>query len=450
MSNQQRNAKGAAAQKKTIFNAADAAGHLKAIKQAANGATNWWKGVLDFGWAGKHPGNNGTQWVPIEYTDKANVKGRLLVRISGERHIGQIMPNTDQGVADLAARVKNKEVQIKKRDKKPSIQFQKWNAQVKTAEDGVTVLLNAEGKPEYPGDDKLSPYYQLADLVGEAFAEEAKERIDRGTALCLKASTMKNATAQAVLAVFAAEQGPRTAGDMILSSEQVGAIRKLYKSPQDVDLLTKGVIIAPNTKIAGLVQEYISDKAPKNKGLPLPNPMTRVAMNFDKTTGMAQLAFFDKSQPFVVEGKQKYDTGKIDGDPINADNVHQFVLSRSLIDGIVNMDSVCFSNLAISMPVKAEVLVVDKPSGGSVGIDDVYDDDEGVQVGAGSHPDSPQEPAAGTKAAPAQPAPQPPKTPAAPVQPTPQAPKTPAAPPKQSAAPDTNYDGLLDELSGGK
>ena len=381
------------ASKKVISNARDVAARLGALKAAAvaDGKEDsaWWLPALKFDWVQPRKGNNGTQWASITYIDENGISSRLVIRINGERHTGQIMPSTDAGVAELAAKVKNPNVKVEKRTKKPAIQIQKWSAQVKTAEDGITILCDDDGQPALPGDDKLSPYYQVASCVGEAFCAEAKERIDRGLALVAKVAEMKKAdkavTAQAVLEAFNAAQGVRRPGDMILASESMSAIRKTFPDAKAAELLTKGATITSNVKIAALAQEYISDKAPRNAGMLLPNPMTRAAMNFDQTTGLAQMAFFDKSLPFTEDGKQKYEAGKIDGDPINADNVHKFVLSRSTLDGIVNMDSVCFSNMGISVPAKAEVLVVDKPSGGSVGLDDVYDDDvydEGAPVPA--------------------------------------------------------------------
>lgn len=428
----------AAAAKKVIFNAPAVAARLAAVRKTATEAdgeeAHWWKGVLDFEWASARKGNNGTQWVSVSYKDENGVHGRLVVRINGERHTGQIMPSTDSGVAEMAARVKNPNVKVEKRTKKPSIQIQKWSAQVKTAEDGITILTDTEGQQILPGDEKLSPYFQVASLVGEAFAAEAKERVDRGVALLAKAVDLKKkdkaVTAQAVLEAFNADQGARRPGDMILASETVGAIRKLFPNAKDTELLTKGATVTSNVKIANLVQEYISDQAKKNAGLQLPNPMTRIAMNFDQTTGLAQLAFFDKGKPYMEQNRQKYEAAKVEDDPVNADNIHKFVLSRSTLDGIVNMDSVCFSNMGISMPVKAEVLVVEQPSSRDVSLDDVYDDD-GVVYGSSDAvaqaPAHPSEPAAAS-----------PKTAAKAAAP---------AAAKPPADDEENYDDLLGELA---
>jgi len=390
----------ATARSKVIFNTAPVGAHLAELKSAALAEgkedSHWWTGTLDFDWASTRKGNNGTQWLNVSYTDENGLKGRIIARINGERHTGQIMPGTEQGVADLAARSKNPNAKIEKRTRKPAIQIQKWKSHVKTEEDGVTIVCDADGQPILPGDEMLSDYFRMAYHIGEAFYTEAKERVDRGLELVSSVAAAKkanrDATAADVLTAFNTEQGVRRPGDMILSSESVGAIRRLFPGGRDSDVLSKGAIITSNVKIAQLVQEFISDQNKKNPGLPLPNPMTRMGMNFDNVTGVAQMAFFDKSAPYIADGKQKYDIGKVDGDPINGDNVHLFVLPRSGLDGIINMDSVCFSNMGISMPVKAEVLVVDKPAARGIDLDDVYDFDDmevelvGVELAAGVTP----------------------------------------------------------------
>ena len=377
--------------KKVIFNASDVAQRLnslmnEAVESGKGEEFPWWEPALGFEWGNFRKGNNGTQWANVCYTDEKGITGRLVVRINGERHSGQIMPSNDAGVSELAARTKNPNVKIEKRTKKPVFQIQKWSVKVKTADDEISVLADADGQPMIPGDEFLSPYYKVARLVGEAFVAEAKLRVDRGNALLTKATEMKRAdkqvTAKAVMDAFAVSNGPGTPGYIVISSEGMAGIRKLFPAAKDSDVIMKGAISVSSSKIVNLVQEYVGLTAKKNVGLPLPNPMTRIAMNFDAVTGLAQLAFFDKGAPYIAEGKQRYEVGKVDGDPVNADNVHKFIVSRCTADGIINMDSVCCSSFGISMPVKVDVLVVEKPEFREIGIDDVYDDDGCVLAGS--------------------------------------------------------------------
>ena len=411
--------KPAADQKKVIFNAPDVAKRLRALRSAAAAGgkdpveEHWWRPALKIEWAGARSGANNTSWMTETYTDEQGLTAPLIVRVKGEQHIGQIKPNSDAGVQELILKMKNPKAKekITPRTMKPSIQINKWSVPVKTAEDGIT-LLEENGKPVLPEDDKLSPYFEVANLVNEAFAAEASERIGRGALLIAKAAEMKKAdkavTGEAVYAAF----GPRAAGDTILVPDQLATLRKHFPTPKDSDAIIRGATVVNNAKVASLVQETISHGATKNAGKPLPNPMTRITMNFDEKTKESKFSIFDKSLPYVEAGKPKYEVAKVDGVPVNADNVHKFILSRSLVDGIVDLSAVCISSMGISMPTKVEVLVVDKPVGAKVGFDDLYDDDElaGIVVSDSapphvSTPAAPAAPAAATSSTAAAPEP---------------------------------------------
>jgi hypothetical protein len=369
--------------RKIIFKAKAVAAHLRKLRAEAN-PESWWKSAIKFDWTTEpRKGANGTQWISITYTDEQGVTGRLNLRIIGERHTGQIMPNTDAGVSELAGRSK---ATIEKRAKQPTIQIQKWSVPVKTAADGITPLSGEDGSPVLPGDDKLSSYYTIADALNEAFAGEVRERVDRGIAFVAgiqKAKLAdKTATAPAILEAHFAG-APRSFGDIILAADSVSAIRRV--APKEADALIKGAIITTNVKIVSLTQEFISSSAMKNAGMPLPNPMTRITMKFDQLTGVAQTSFYDKDAPFMEGGAQRYDVGKVDGEPVNADNIHLFIPPGSIVDAMISID-VCLSNMGISMPVKVETVVVAKPMTKSSGLDDLYgdddEDDDGREIGA--------------------------------------------------------------------
>jgi len=374
-----------------IFNAREVADHLEGLKANAAEGSRWWAPAVKFDWHEiRRPQGSATSWVSIHYTAASKVTGRLVLRILKEGHTGQIMPCSDRELAALVSASKsNQKVQYKKRDKKPAIQIRKWDAAVKTLEDGVTLLTGEDGEPVLPGAQYLSPYFRVAALVGEAFQAEAGERVDRGRALvaAVQAATRKAkpgeqaearpATAQAILGAFAEAHGPVRPDLVFVAQADATTLRKLLP-PKEAELVVKGVTLVASTHIAPLVQEYLSDKNEKNPGAPLPNPITRIALNFDADSGAPQrLAFFDKSKPFAGPGGRKaFEAGKVDGVPINAENVHKFVLPQCHVDGIVNADSICFSNMGISIPVKMEVAVIDPPAKRAVGLADVYGDDE--------------------------------------------------------------------------
>jgi len=393
--------------KKIIFNANDVAERLETLKNNNQDNTVWWTSALKFEWNCVRKGNNGTQWISIKYTDANGVTGSLVIRVNGEVHTGQIMPAGYAEVAILAARSKQN---IEKRNKKPVLQFQEYRAQVKTAEDGITLLQDNDGNPILPDIETKSPYYKVANLINEAFATEAREKISRGCSLVETVTNMKKAdktiTIENILAAFVDKTKIPYPGGIILSAGDVAILRKMI-SQKELDLLTKGVIVTPNTRVVSLVQEFVSDQAKKNAGLPLPNPITRVAMNFDQITGVAQLSIFDKSRPYIADGQQKYEAGKVNGEPVNNYNVHEFIKSRSIIDAIITMDCISGHSMGMSIPVKAEIIVVDAPVVREVGLMDVYD------------------------------------MPYVAIENTNKSTR------KASPEPEENYDGLLDELSGG-
>lgn len=414
---------------KIIFNSTTVALRLNTLKIAAPPGTAWWTPALRIGWDSLRDGNQGCKWGPVVFTSAEGVSGELLLRLTGgEKHTGQIMPITDAAVAELTAKNKNAKFgNIEKRPGKPAVAIQKWSVQVKTASDGLTIPTGADGKPILPGDDKLSAYYQVASLVNEAFMAEARERIDRGSDLVAKAKEMfkanKDVKADAVLAAFAASLPTgRRPGDTILSSEQVTDLRRMLKD--EANGLLRDVIVAGNTRVVSLTQEFISDKAKANAGKPMPNPITRLNINFNKETGIAETSIFDKSKPYSEGGKTRYEAAKVDGVPVNAENVHRFIVSGSIIEGIAKID-LCFSNMGISLPTKIELPVVSPPVNKGLDEDDVFGDEDPMPT---------------TTAAP---------TTAAPVAaPTTAAAMTAPAVAAPAAETVTDYDSLLGELQG--
>lgn len=376
---------------KVIFNTAAVAAHLTAVKAAVYAAAPdghedeiaWWKSpkqVIIFDWQSPRKGNNGTQWVTINYNDEHGVTGSLVLRFNGEKHTGQIMPLSDSGLAELTANKKSaSSVTFEKRTKGVCMAVQKWNVQVKTSPDGLTILNDEEGNPILPDDKYLSAYFIVASLVNEAFNYEAKLLLEDGSKFVAKISELKRAdralTAQSTLDKFTSSHGARKNGSMILTTEGVSTLRKLFTNQKDVDILTKGSIISTSGKVVNLIQTNIGEQAKANVGALMPNPMTRVSLSFDPITYAAQMLFYDKSAPILDEGKKKYEAGAVNGEPVNGENIHKFLLSRSLVDGILRMDSVCFSNMGISIPSKADVVVVLQPPVSARSLDDVYEDD---------------------------------------------------------------------------
>ena len=354
-----------------IHNAADVAQHLASLKEAAEEGAAWWTGVLDFQFGVMRKAGNGTQFGSVNYTTPEGVHSRLVVRVTGEVHSGQIMPLTEAGVAELsAARPKG---EFKVRDRAPSLCVKKWNATVETADDQVTVLADANGNPILPGEDKRSHMFQVAELFGEAFHAEASERVAAGSAFVTAYLAAKKANKALTADAFIAAQGRLVPGGRIIDKAQLNALRVANKDPKDLDALTRVCHLVEMTKIASPIQEYISSNSTKNGGMQLPNPMTRAKIDFNKDGAPNKISFYDKDKPFEADGRTSYETLTVDGKPVTADNIHQALKPRSGVDGIVSYDSICFSSLGISAPIKADVLVVSAPTGlEAPSLDDVY------------------------------------------------------------------------------
>ena len=355
--------------KKIIFNAKDVFEHLRELKAEKNGKSFWWKDVIVIDWV-QRKGNNNMSWSNINYVNRHGVSGQLKLRISNEMHSGQIMPECVEDLADLPV-VKGREPTTRPYD--PTIQIQKYTKMVKTKEDGITIETDENDKPIYPSDEFLSNYYGVTELLHEIVNTELSVKIRFGNKLLAALSTAvdEESDIQQAYENFNTTNA-RKKFDMLISVDTIMTECKQILTSD------KNIIIVTNKRFAPLVQTTISESATKNKGMPLPNPMTRMAMRFDKITKLPvpPLKFYDKSQEFVTDdGKKQYECAKIDGIPITSKNVHKFITGRSRIDGIVNLGSLCYGN-SISVPSKPEILVVTKYVNQSLGYDDVYEDEE--------------------------------------------------------------------------
>jgi hypothetical protein len=337
------------------FKAIDIVNHFKQLK--STGEEKWWSKYVTFEWNKIRTGKNSTKWLTVKYTPNLSINPkRLSVVIRNEVHSGQIMPNTAEDVIELKA--KFPEARIEQRTMKPSLQFQKWSKLVSTAEDRITPLYDSNHNQIVPGDEYLSIYYQLAHFVDEIFKTEMRERTERATHMMLYLSKNKTASAKELKE----EVGHLHDCDTIMRDDDANSIRERY--PDKFNEIMKGVLTVSSTKVGTLIQERISDKAAKNGGAKLPNPITRITIPLDakpKTSTLSGVKILDKSKPFRCGDKKGFEDAKYNGIPVDANNIHLFIPSRSVIDGVVSMDSVCFSQLGISLPIKASVIVVQQP-----------------------------------------------------------------------------------------
>jgi hypothetical protein len=340
----------------------------------------WWVGIITFDFAiPPRGGSQGTKWMTISYTDSTGVTAPFVVALTGEKHVGHILPTKQEDLNELLKVSKNKSLKLRE-EKKPAIQIQKWSTAVKTSSDG-TVALKPDGTPDIPGDEYLSKYFRVAELLTEAFKYEVRLRIDAGNKLASLIEDMSKKSVDEILEEFdkrySHKFGPRIHGYAIVLSDQINL------RSEDKKKISTNIIFVENNKIAIPVQTEFSSKNEKFAGVPMSNPIARIAMNFNKDTKLADFKLYDKSKAFTIEvngrKKQQYEIAKVIDEnglsvPVTADNVHKFILPRSIVDGIVNMNAICFSNLGISIPIKFTTLVVEHPKAMTAGLDDLYDD----------------------------------------------------------------------------
>lgn len=341
------------------FKTGDIIARFNEAKKNAQPDQHWWTDYIQFEWNNVRPGKNNTRWLSIKYrngvTDNFN---RLNVIIFGEVHTGQIMPNKLEDVAELKA--KNPESKVEQRQLKASLQFQKWSKQVQTQEDKVSLVIE-NGQPVLPSDEYLSKYFQVIEYIEYIIKTEIRERIERYTCIIVYMANNKGLKDSSETAqLIRKEIGHIIDGDTIIQETDYRSLKD--KFPICIDELTKGFIKVHSTKCSAIIQEYISDKAPKNRGQKLPNPITRVTIPFDLKGKPLNLTILDKNKAFKCNGKLGFDMATINEEPITADNIHKLIVSRCTVDGIICLDSICFSQLGISLPVKASTIIVKQPS----------------------------------------------------------------------------------------
>ena len=122
----------------------------------------------------------------------------------------------------------------------------------------------------------------------------------------------------------------------------------ILENPQ-INEIPKNAIILSNTKAVNLIQKCISSTAKQHKGEPMPNPITRINLNFDQFTGKAEFKLFDKNK----------DSNELE---VDINSIHEIILSHRKLYGIVDLSSLSFSSLGISIISKSKIFAVEWPA----------------------------------------------------------------------------------------
>jgi len=362
----------------TVFHCKEMAARLLALKQA-NPQGDWWapagqKPAIRFDWDGLND-KKVTKWVNAYYTDGTGVSGPIVFKFGSvqangtdhEVHTGRIEPNSDAAAAEVNSGIADPKFHVKKRPGAPGLKVMLYADRVKTEADGYTLLTDEQGKPILPADDRRSPLYMTAALIGEVFAAECGVRIARGQAI-VEAAVLSTSDPRTGIVKYTRRDGATPAAvaqsnpakGAFMSPDQLAILQKAYpsKGNADVALMTAGAIVN-NLKISPTVREVFGGTS-ANKGQSRPNPVVDINLKHNEA-GIFNNKIYDMKSLSYVGGRPSYDELKVGGVPVNADNIHQAIESRSEVDGIVKMDSVCFSQVCISMPREAIMLFVKRP-----------------------------------------------------------------------------------------
>jgi len=118
------------------------------------------KEVMWSDWQNLRSSTNGTKYVSANFTVNGCTKP-CNFRFKNEKHVGQIAPVNAEKVVRLNAELSADRIQIKKRNRDPCLQFQKWSTSKPTEEDGVTIRKREDGTDDLPDDEELSAVFEL-------------------------------------------------------------------------------------------------------------------------------------------------------------------------------------------------------------------------------------------------------------------------------------------------
>jgi hypothetical protein len=358
---------------KVTFRCNEVLTRLTAMKAKAGGEGFWWAPQ------GERPAfritfdsvnsKGNAKYADVYYCDGAGVEARFNLRVGkyspdteSEVHTGPIGPKSEQAVAEINAGISDPRFHVIKREGDPNLKVNKYNVRVKTEADGVTIPTDEAGEPVLPGNEHLSQLYAVASLVNEVFAAECAARIARGAALfeaALTSTTDKGGQVKyqrradtTVSALVAAHPSK----GMFLTLDQVQHLRLAYKA--EVNALTANAVVN-ELKINSVVREFFGATGPKAGEL-RPNPVLDVKIRADDVD-LFSASIYDLDTLSHIGG-QTCEMLRVDGVPVNGENVHRGIISGTTFDGFVKFDTVCFHKQGISWLREVLMLWVKRPN----------------------------------------------------------------------------------------
>ncbi|GBC05956.1 hypothetical protein RclHR1_06520012 [Rhizophagus clarus] len=270
-------------------------------------------------------------------------------------HVGYISPSTDASLAEMIEKFQGKDfTNFKKRERRPSIQIRKWKINIETETDGLTIKRDTNNVPILSDDSYKSDYFMAIDLLNEIISAEINTKTRRANRFI---DYIKMKKIQDVPTLIQEFPEPITAGNILFDSTHIQNLRENLPY-EEVEKIKNYAIKVSNAKFSPSVQKFISssNKNPKSRNKQLPNPIAQIGLKV-LPSDSKHTTFFDKARPYILEGRLRYHSIM----DVTNDNIHRFIIPRTLVTGIINIDSLCSSQTGISLPVRAIALVLDQP-----------------------------------------------------------------------------------------
>lgn len=276
-------------------------------------------------------------YITLYATDINGVRAPLRVKVKDCKSFASITPLLQADVNEVNERMSNKGWEPKScRDMKPAVTMQMYqdpNHQPKTVSEDSPEPVMVDGKPVLPPADKRHPLVYIMSCLNKYFLVTVGKKI---------------------------------------AEKEIGEIPMPGDPP-----LAPNAIQCKSVKRFAILQDRV--KKGKNAGKLLANPLVRVDIGIPNTTDATQgpkkgITYYDKKKPYLHNGETRYEI-LVDenGSTINAGNVHKLITAGSTIEGVVSLDSICFSSLGISIGKEFSLAVVDTAEyGASLTQDDYF------------------------------------------------------------------------------
>ncbi len=329
--------------------------------------TFWWKDYVVIDWNVKSHDNaaGNCTYISIRYRENTlNPFTAFRIRYMDEVTSGNIDPVDPAEAAAINSNPKPNQRLVKPREggaiTRPQVGFQKWRKPPSVNEATGEVV-------SYPDMSHCSYLFLAVEMLTDIYTFESNTYIGNGTRFKNFCDDTDKWTKEDFLVKY-----PNGMPFMIFADSVLGSSDVLIAGLAKIGaVLRNNYISVPTATVTKPIQYKI-----KSTGRMMSNPIVR----FKKPVGSDPKTnnILDKSTGKEIEGKKNlsFDYAKVDGVLINPYNIHKFIKSRSCIDGFVRIDSLCITNLSISMSPNMFLTNVSPPVYKEEDVDDLYGEEE--------------------------------------------------------------------------